>query len=185
MLAYLKGKIQYKDLNFVIVNIGNLGYQVFVAPVQLAKLQAGQEAEFFTYEHSREDSRELYGFLSMEELKLFKKIISVSGVGPKSGQNILALDTPGKVESAIERGDVAFLTRVSGVGKKIAERMILELKGKLVISDQEVENSDLEAIDALVGLGYSKAQARQALGKTGEAKTAEEKVKEALKVLGK
>lgn len=186
MIVYLKGLIQYKDLNFVIINVKDVGYQVFVAPVQLSKIPQGETRELFIYEHIREDARELYGFVSMEELQLFRRLLSVSGVGPKSAQNILVLDSPDKVEEAIEQGNVSFLTRVSGVGKKIAERMILELKGKLITGKtNKVNDLNSEVADALVGLGYSKQQANEVLNKVSDSLSIEEKIKESLKLLGK
>jgi len=185
MIAYLKGKIIYKDINFIILENSGVGYKVFMSAVRLANLKEGEEIELFTHEQGREDGRELYGFLSIEELKLFWKLTSVSGVGPKSGQNILGLDKPEKIENAITAGDVAFLTRVSGIGKKIAERMILELKGKLIMDSVGGDSSDTEAIDALAGLGYSRSKAAEVVRKLINFKTAEEKIKEALKILGK
>ncbi len=184
MIAYLKGKIIYKDINFIILENNGIGYKVFLSAVRLSNLKEGEEVELFTHEQGREDGRELYGFLNIEELKLFWKLVSVSGVGPKSAQNILGLDSPGKIESAITAGDVAFLTRVSGIGKKIAERMILELKGKLIMDEEGGDTSDQEAIDALYGLGYSKSEAQAAINKLDDAKTTEAKIKGALKILG-
>ncbi len=184
MIVFLRGKIIIKDLNFLIVETGGVGYRVFFSPVKLAALGDVREIELFIHEHIRDDARELYGFLSLAELKLFWKLTSVSGVGPKSGQNILGLGSPEEVENAIEKSDVAFLTRVSGVGKKIAERIILELRGKLV-SSAFANEVDEEVVGALMSLGYSRAQANEAMQKVAKEGNAEERIKAALKELGR
>lgn len=171
--------------NSVIIENGQgLGYEIFLLPKQAVRLKAGAIAEFYLYENIREDAYDLYGFLTMEELAFFKKLINVSGVGPKSAQLILGLGKIAEIESAIDSGNVDFLTRVSGIGTKTAERIILELKGKLIFSNKPKEESDIEAIDALMKLGYTKVQAGEAVGGVSEAKTTEEKIKMALKNLG-
>lgn len=184
MIGFLKGKIKHQGINYIILENNGVGYKIFLTPQLIVKLKSGAEAEFYIYEHHREDMYDLYGFSNTGELKFFEKAVSISGVGPKSAQHILGLGNIGEIEKAIKDGNVAFLTRVSGVGKKIAERIIIELKGKLDLASKPQEQSDVEAIEALVKLGYTKQQAAEAVSGAGEAETTEEKIKQALKNLG-
>lgn len=184
MIGFLKGKIKYQDINYILVETASgVGYKVFLIPQQIIQMKLEQEKEFYITEHIREDAHDLYGFLKIEELKFFQKAVAISGVGPKSAQNILGLGKISEIERAISEGDTAFLTRISGVGKKIAERIIIELKGKLDLSFKPQEQSDIEAIEALVHLGYTKSQASEAVNKASEAETTEEKIKQALRNL--
>jgi len=184
MIGFLKGKIKYQDINFIILETSaGVGYKVFLIPQQIIQMKPGEEKEFYIAEHIREDAHDLYGFLKVEELKFFQKAVAISGVGPKSAQNILGLGKICEIERAISEGNTAFLTRISGVGKKIAERIIIELKGKLDLASKPQEQSDIEAIEALVHLGYTKFQANEAVSKANEAETTEEKIKGALKNL--
>lgn len=181
MLAYLKGTIQTNRKDSVTVVIDNVGYEVFISAPTCERMQAGAEQEFFTHEYLRENSRELYGFTSREELGLFRDLMKVSGVGPKSALNVLSLGAS-RVREAITKGDAGILGSVSGVGKKTAQKIVLELKG--VLSDMETVSADMEAVDALRRLGYSQREAAEALhGVAGE--TVDEKIKTALKILGK
>lgn len=190
MISYLKGKIILKKEKFIIISTGNVGYKVFV----LSSFgEVGEEIELFTYLNVREDSLALYGFAGYKELELFELLISISGIGPKAGMGILALADPETIKIAIARGDSSILTRVSGIGKKTAERVILELKNKFSVSDVEnIEGKTREignhsdALDALVSLGYSPNDAKKALANLPpEVKDVGEKIKKALKELGR
>lgn len=190
MISYIKGKIIYRGVKFIIVFAQNIGFKVFVLPgLDLEK----EEIELFTHLVVREDEFTLYGFSSYEELELFELLLTVTGVGPKAGMGILSLTNPETIKVAIAKGDSSLLTRVSGIGKKTAERVILELRNKfLIASDDRLEKKSREisdhtdALEALVGLGYSSSQAQKALSKVpADIKDVGEKIKTALKELGK
>jgi len=181
MIGYLKGQVKSIGKDHVLLVVDNLGYEVYVPSPTLEKAQPRQEREFWTHEYLRENARELYGFPTREELGLFRDLMRVSGVGPKSALNVLSLGA-GRVREAITKGDAGILGSVSGVGKKTAQKIVLELKG--VLSDPDAVSADADAVDALRRLGYSQREASEALhGVTGE--TVEEKIKSALKILGK
>ncbi len=191
MLSYIKGKIIFKNDSFIIVSTGNVGYKVFVMS-DLSEI--GQDIELFTYLNVREDALTLYGFLEYKELELFEHLISISGIGPKAGMGILSLADPKTIKVAIAKGDSSILTRVSGIGKKTAERVVLELRNKFssIESDDTLQergkeiNDYTDAIEALVGLGYSSAQAKRALSNIPtEVKDISERIRLSLKELGK
>lgn len=190
MISYLKGKVIYKGKNFIILQTGNIGYKVFImSTLDIEK----EELELFTYLNVREDALTLYGFSTYEELELFEILISVTGVGPKSGLGIMSLSDPATIKFAIAKGDSSILTRVSGIGKKTAERIILELRNKFSVSENDKlgnkgkEISDhSDALEALVSLGYAPSQAKKALSKvSADIKDVGEKIKMALKELGR
>ncbi|MCK4891407.1 MAG: Holliday junction branch migration protein RuvA, partial [Candidatus Pacebacteria bacterium] len=155
--------------------------------------EIGQEVELFTYLNVREDALALYGFLEYKELELFEHLISISGIGPKAGMGILSLADPETIKIAIAKGDSSILTKVSGIGKKTAERVILELRNKFSISDIEnIEDKTKEigdysdTVEALVSLGYSSVEAKKALSNISpEIKDISERIKIALKELGR
>jgi len=192
MISYLKGKIRHKGNGFAILEVNNIGYQVFISPLLYADLSLNLEAEFYTYQQVREDALNLYGFKSMEDLGMFELLLSISGIGPKSALGVMSIATAADIKESISRGDPALLTKVSGIGRKTAERVVLELRekiGKLVIGDGEFNGSQLgssDEIDALMALGYSLAQAREALNKVdAKIKDSGERIRQALKKLGK
>jgi Holliday junction DNA helicase RuvA len=184
MISYLKGKIIYKGDYFAILEVNNVGFKVFLPESYLLKYKLGEIVEVFTHEYVREDSRELYGFGRTEELKFFWQLIDVSGVGPKMAHKLISAHKLEKLEKAISEGDLGILGTIPGVGKKTAQKIILELKGKLVTGKAVSANNEI--VDALVRLGYSKNEALEAVGKIGEdIEGAENKIKAALKNLGK
>lgn len=189
MLSLLKGKIELKTNNFVVVETGGVGYKVFCSKQTLTKLpQEGETIKLFTHLHVREAIFDLYGFLSFEELDFFELLISITGIGPKAALGILSVASLKDIKASIASGQVGLLTKVSGIGKRTAERVILELRSKILVPGAQVRKllSDDEAIDALIGLGYTATQARQALNQVPEkVKTVENRLKEALKILGK
>ena len=186
MISYIKGKIIFKEDSFVIVKSGNIGYKVFVLPNLNYK---NNEIELFTHLNVKKDGLSLYGFSSYEELKLFELLISVSGIGPKSGQNILSLTDPDTIKLAIVDSNPNILASISGIGEKIAERITLGLKNKFSVSDLgNIKNKEIinnrDAVDALVTLGYTPSDAKRALLKVPEKiKNVEEKIKIALQEL--
>lgn len=191
MISYIKGKIIFKNESFLIVSTGNVGYKVFFMS-DLSEI--GQEVELFTHLNVREDALTIYGFLEYKELELFEHLISISGIGPKAGMGILSLADPETIKVAIAKGDSSILTRVSGIGKKTAERVVLELRNKFsnlenddVLQEKSKEiNDHTDVIEALVGLGYSSSQAKKAIASIPvEIKDVSERIKMALKELGR
>jgi len=191
MIALLRGKIELKAEKFIILDVGGVGYKVFCssqALKELASRPANKETKLFIHLHTREGVLDLYGFLTFEELEFFEQLISVSGIGPKVGLSVMALAAVRTLKQAIASGQKSLLTKVSGIGSKTAERIILELKNKVAALVSEVRqlSSDSDAIDALVSLGYTAGQAREALEKIpAKVKGIGKRVKEALKILGK
>jgi Holliday junction DNA helicase RuvA len=190
MISYIKGKIILRKKDFVIIRSGNIGFKVFVLPNLNVE---NEEIELFTHLSIREDSLALYGFLEYKELELFELLISVSGIGPKAGLGILSLADADTIKVAIAKNDAGILTRVSGIGKKTAERVILELKNRFSISDSDnfeeksrkIDNQ-VDVIEALIGLGYNSSEVKEVLSKISpEVEDVKEKIKIALKELGK
>jgi len=180
MIAWLKGNVLRKGGNWLIVDVNGLGYRVFAAPGIILSSKLGEAITLWTHEQQREDGREFFGFATPDELEFFWKLITVSGVGPKTGLTIVGASNLNAVKKWIDEGNIAALSEIHGVGKKTAQKIVLELKGKLA---DPGSGSD-EACDALVGLGYSRDEARAAVDGI-EGATVEERVKAALKRLGR
>lgn len=171
------------------VDVNGIGYKVFMTAYGLGKIAGQENAELFTHTYVREDSLDLYGFLTSEELEMFELLISVSGIGPKAGLGILSIATPKTIKTAILNEDSSILTKVSGVGKKTAERVILELQNKIADlpeSDKEGAITDSDAIEALITMGYTVTEARDVLKSVpDDVKDVGQRIKMALKNLGK
>ncbi len=192
MIAYLHGKIISKSLNYAILEVNNIGYQVFIGESFLSELKVSGEAEIFTHHQIKEDADDLYGFKTAEDLELFKLLLTVSGVGPKSALGVISMASSEDIKEAIIRGDATLLTKVSGIGKKTAERIVLELKTKVlrgaggISSLEAIGVSGSDEIDALMTLGYSLNEARTALNMIEPGITdSGERVKAALKKMAK
>ncbi|HAM95958.1 MAG: Holliday junction ATP-dependent DNA helicase RuvA [Candidatus Azambacteria bacterium GW2011_GWB2_46_37] len=191
MISRLKGILETKAEKYVIMDIGGVGFKVFVSAATLENLPAaGQSATLHTHLNVREEALDLYGFLTQEELKFFELLLTISGVGPKVALGVLSIASVKTLVSAIAKGEVEFLTKVSGIGTKIAQKIILELKDKIVKLGFEAGEAatleDYEVIDALIGLGYTPNQARRAVRDLPkDVKGVEKRIKEALKTLGK
>lgn len=152
----------------------------------LKKIREGGEVEVWTYLAVRENAMDLFGFESNEGLDFFEMLISVSGIGPKTALNILNIAEIKTIKEAVSSGDVTHLTKVSGIGKKNAEKIVLELRDKLGLAEASEESlkGDVDALEALKTLGYSQGEAREALKKvSSDTKDTAGKIKEALKVL--
>ena len=192
MIAYLKGKIIAKTTNYVILEAGSVGYQIYAGENFLASLNKGHEAEIYIHHRVREEASDLYGFSGLEELELFELLLSVSGVGPKSALAVISLASTHDIKEAIIRGDAGLLTKVSGIGKKTAERLVLELKNKvarisggMTLTGGGTSGSGDE-LDALMSLGYSVNEARVALNAVEPSITSSAgRVKAALKYLAR
>lgn len=190
MIAYITGTILAKNDNSLILKTSDLGYKVFVSKKVLYENQVNDSLELFTYEHIREDLRDLFGFVDLADLQLFEKLISVSGVGPKTALAIFSEASGNDIKSAIIHGDSSILKKVSGIGGKTADRIVLELKNKLEglvginIKSKDELTIDSDAMEALTSLGYPANQAREALKKVSpDINKLEERVREALKFL--
>lgn len=189
MIAKLTGTIEYSKDKWVIVDVSGVGYKVYLTDFTLGKIAGLGEGSFFIYTYVREDILALYGFISLEEKEMFELLISISGIGPKAAMGILSVADPVSIQTAILNNDVSILTKVSGVGKKTAERVILELQNKVAdisMEERAVAVADGEAIEALMSMGYSAFQAREALKVVpNNIESVEEKIRFALKEIGK
>ncbi len=192
MFYYLKGTLAHKGENFVALDVSGAGYKIFTSINNLSKVNTETECKFYTYTHVREDIFDIYGFLTEEELSFFEMLISVSGVGPKAALSILSILSPSDIVSAIIMGDSKAISRAPGIGSKIAQRIILELKNKVsendIISPKSDDNflsidTSNEAVAALMALGYSATDAKRAVISVDGAKSVEETIKIALKNL--
>lgn len=192
MIGSLKGVIEYREDPFLIVDVRGVGYKVLVPNSVLAKLNGlGEEIKLFTHTHVREDVLELYGFTNPSDLKLFSYLIGVSGVGCRTALGIFSVGSRHEIVQAISTGDVSFFTTVPRLGKKNGQKIIIELKNKLG-SAVELDLSDSvgaeqgELVNALKAFGFSVQEAQEAIrGLDGRGETVEEKVRLALKYLGK
>ncbi len=175
---------------FAVVLVGGIGYRVFAGVDTLQKMPGkGGLIKLWTYQYVRENTLELYGFNHYAELELFEMLIAISGIGPKGAIGILGIAPVDTLKKAIGAGDTSYLTRVSGIGKKIAEKVVLELKEKMAGRGATVAAPELkeeaDALEALVSLGYSQHEARRVLGEgEGRGGSVEARLKEALKKLG-
>lgn len=192
MLAFLRGTIRTILPDSVVVELHDAGYRVFLPPPLRERLRVGERVELYTHEVVREDRRELFGMGSADELNLFHDLLTVSGVGPKIALGLLGLGTPSEIRQAIAREDAPYLSKVVGIGRKTAERVVVELKGKmqsyvpLETDGQRRAGSEGDVMDALVQLGYKIQEVRDVIRKLPtSAATTEEKLKVALQALGK
>lgn len=191
MISLLEGTIELKTEKFIVLNVSGIGYRIFLGADTLQSIpEKGADVKVWIHHHMREDSEDLYGFYHYAELELFEMLIGISGIGPKGALGIMAIAPVDTLKKAIAAGDTSYLTRVSGIGRKIAEKVILELKEKLAGKGMTVEAPELkdeaDALDALVALGYSPREARNALAMISSGTASlEKRIGEALKQLGK
>lgn len=197
MYAYIKGTLEIKGINYVVIENNGIGFKIFMSSKSIGCIgNEGDIVKVHTHYHVREDDISLYGFISEEELRMFEILINVSGVGVKSALTMLSDITPASFAMAVIQDDVTRLTKVPGVGKKTAQRLILELKDKLkkedISGDANIEKDiketkiDNDAVTALQVLGYSKKEIEKAFEKTNlKGLSIEETIKIALKNLGK
>lgn len=189
MIGKLTGKMDSIRKNFAIIDVGGVGYRVFLSEISLGKVAAKREVSLFIHTNVKEDHMHLYGFELMEELEMFELLLSISGVGPKAGLGILTIASPATLKSAIKKGDPSVLTKVSGIGKKTAERIVLELRNKVdsvTLSDGAEAETEYEVVEALIGMGYSISEARDANKSIpNDLEDISEKIKFALKSMKK
>ncbi len=188
MISYLRGQILMRGDDFIVLEIGGLGLRVRVPASTLQNLgELGSKVELFTHLHVREDDLSLFGFKTQDELKLFELLLTVSGIGPKAALGILSAAQPITVRAAIAQNNLDLLTGIPGIGKKTAQRLVLELKGKFEESEElaEVSPVDQEVVAALVNLGYSAAEAQRAARAVPPSeKVVEDRIRAALRYLG-
>jgi Holliday junction DNA helicase RuvA len=190
MIATLSGKIAEKTLETVILECGGVGYGLFVTFEDYGALEEGSQTRIYVYEHIRENAHDLFGFRSLETKLLFEQLLSVNGVGPKMALSILSIANSQQVRSAIASGDTKFISQANGVGKRVAERVVVDLKDKVGLAASEdavgflstpTANPNDEALQGLVALGFSVQDATEALKNIDAKLPAEERIKAALK----
>lgn len=189
MISHLTGSVANTNERFIIISVGGVGYKVFTTPETIAKAKKSEVISLWTHLAVRENALDLYGFISKDDLAFFELLITISGIGPKTALGILNTATVSSLRQAITSGETAHLVKVSGIGKKIADKIVLELKGKLgaeIESDSGNIRGEVDALEALKALGYRHHEAREALKEVPNTVTdTGERIKAALKLLGK
>ncbi len=191
MIAHVRGLIEEKfGTGGLIIDVNGVGYELMVSSMDFEACNLGEERKFYTYHQVRENAEELYGFSTLAAKKIFELLISVQGIGPKAGMAILSLAEPEEVRNAIANADVKFVSKAAGVGKKSAERVIVDLRDKVgipshygatdVVGGGMTPESD-EALDALIALGFPLKEATAALEKVDISLPVEERIRLALK----
>lgn len=191
MIAHVRGLIEEKfGTGGLIIDVNGVGYELMVSSMDFEACNLGEERKFYTYHQVRENAEELYGFSTLAAKKIFELLISVQGIGPKAGMAILSLAEPEEVRNAIANADVKFVSKAAGVGKKSAERVIVDLRDKVgipshygatdVVGGGMAPESD-EALDALIALGFPLKEATAALEKVDVSLPVEERIRLALK----
>ncbi|MBR3256771.1 Holliday junction branch migration protein RuvA [Candidatus Saccharibacteria bacterium] len=190
MIAHIKGVLAEKFNNSVIVDVSGVGYEITITSLDYESVNLGDEIKFYTYHQVREQDESLFGFTSLAAKKLFELLITVNGIGPKAAISILSLAAPEEVRNAIANADSAFVSKAAGVGKKSAERVIVDLRDKVGIPshygatianvpNQKPEND--EALDALIALGFPLKEATSALENVDSSLPVDERIRLALK----
>ena len=189
MIATLSGTVSEKIADMVVLDVRGVGYGLLVPAEDFNRLLAGDPAKLYVHEHIRENAHDLYGFGNLETMSLFEQLLEVNGVGPKMALNMLSIGSVTQVLAAIASGDVKFLQSASGVGKRVAERVVVDLKDKVGLNSDAADsllarpgiNLQDEAAQALTSLGYSNEDAARALATVDKDLPTEERVKQALK----
>lgn len=192
MIATLNGIVSEKLNDVVVLDVAGVGYGLLVPAGDYGILTTGEPARLYVYEHIREQSHDLFGFLTRDTQSFFQQLLEVNGVGPKMALNMLSIGSTSEVRQAIAAGDVKFIQRANGVGKRVAERVVVELKDKVGLVGVDLASSGLlqgessvsgdEAVEALTSLGYTVADAAKALANIDNTLPTEDRVKQALKV---
>jgi len=191
MIATLTGKVTEKLKDMVVLDVGGIGYGLFVTSEDFVRLELDRSTKVYIYEHIREQANDLFGFTQLDTKQLFEQLLAVNGIGPKMALNVLSIGSSDAVRVAIASGDIKFICQASGVGKRVAERIVIELKNKVGLAGIELDTAGLlqsedqllkdEAVEALVSLGYSLQDAMKALKLVDQALPTGERVKLALK----
>ncbi len=191
MIATLTGTVAEKLPDEVVLDVAGVGYGLCVTGEDYGRLAEGRHAKVYIHEHIREQAHDLFGFLLLDTRKLFEQLLAVNGVGPKMAMNVLSIGTASEVRQAIATGDVKFIQRASGVGKRVAERLVVELKDKVGLEGVDLCTTGLlqsdtvvlkdEAAEALVSLGFTPQDAAKALQHIDAGLPTEERVRLALR----
>ena len=181
MFDYLRGKITKQFANYITVDVNGVGYKIYVSNPY--RFTLNEESTVYVYYHVREDENSLYGFYSENERDLFLKLINVKGLGPKMGLTILATNSINGIVDAIDRENILYLKKIPKVGEKLARQIILDLKGKLVMSEEDSGGNDNELVLALESLGYKDKDIKNVIIKVDHSLNIEGQIKEALKLL--
>ena len=192
MIATLTGKVAEKIADIVVIDVAGVGYGVLVTTEDFGSLAVDNPAKVYVHEHIREQSHDLFGFVRLDTLQLFELLLGVNGVGPKMALSVLNTGNANDVRAAIAGGDVKSIQKASGVGKRVAERIVVDLKDKVGLEGVDLGTTGLlqsdakllkdEAVEALVSLGYTAADAATALSSIDKALPTEDRIKQALKV---
>jgi Holliday junction DNA helicase RuvA len=192
MIATLTGMIAEKTADIVVLDTGGVGYGIFVTSEDHGRLTSSQQAKLYIYEHIRENSHDLFGFIRPDTKKLFELLLTVNGIGPRMALNVLSIGTADEVRQAVATGDLKFIQAAPGVGKRVAERVVVELKDKVGLAGVDLSTTGLlqsetrllsdEAVEALVALGFNPQDASKVLKEIDSNLPTEERVKQALKV---
>lgn len=186
MIRYIRGAVLDIQLGSILIDVGGIGYEVRLALTASVTAKIGDEVALHTYFVVRETSQELYGFPTLPEREMFELLIDLPGIGPKSALHIMSQADVRLLSEAAERNDAAYLSKLSGIGKKSAEKIVMGLKDKIAPNGSEtVHTDDNDVIDALIALGYSSDEARRGLRDLpATATNTKERLMEALKILG-
>ncbi len=195
MYEYIKGIFKSIEKEYIVIECGNIGYKIFTSGSTISNMPAiDQQIKIYTHQIVREDFIGLYGFLTKDEISMFNLLISINGVGPKAALSLMSIANVSTLKYAIITDDDKLITKAPGIGKKTAQRIILELKDKVTvgdampkgttISDIDIDNKKLsEAVGALIALGYSDKEAEKAIEKANRSNSVEDIIKECLKIL--
>ena len=191
MIATLTGTVTEKLGDIVVLDVRGVGYGVQVTGEDFGRLGNGQAAKLYIYEHIREQAHDLFGFVSLDTKQLFEQLLGVNGVGPKMALSVLSIGTAGDLRRAIAGGDTKFIAQANGVGKRVAERIVVELKDKVGLEGVDLSTTGMlqgegllmkdEAVEALVSLGYTAQDAAAALQEIDPSLPAEDRIKQALR----
>ncbi|HEY5805993.1 MAG TPA: Holliday junction branch migration protein RuvA [Candidatus Saccharimonadales bacterium] len=191
MIATLTGVVAEKTVDDVVLDVGGVGYGLLVTNEDYTRLGAGDLAKLYIYEHIRENSHDLFGFISLDTKQLFEQLLGVNGVGPKMALSVLNTGSSQDVRAAIASGDVKSIQKANGVGKRVAERIVVDLKDKVGLEGVDLSTTGLlqseagmnrdEAAQALIALGYTPQDAAQALHDVDLSLPTEDRIKQALK----
>lgn len=191
MIAILTGVVREKLLNSIVLEVQGVGYEIFITTEDYGRLVTDENAKVYIYEHIREQAHDLFGFVMRDTKNLFEQLLNVSGIGPKMALNMLSIGNTQEVRQAIASGDVKFIQRANGVGKRVAERVVVELKDKVGLIGVDLKSTGMlqsevsvtqdEAAEALMSLGYSAQDAVKALQHVSAELPTEERIKAALR----
>ena len=188
MIGYIQGEVLHKEERTIILLTGGIGYVIAITPATILNSKEGETMNLWTHLVVKDDALDLYGFIGRDELTFFRLLIGISGIGPKSALNILALADVATLATAIASGESTYLTKISGIGKKLAEKIVLELKDKMdtiAKRDHEIGHPEMEALDALEALGYAPKDTREIVRSLSkESKTTQDIIRKALQTLG-